>query len=61
MCADLNKTRIIGVERVLRVKRESHTGDHETRDDCEENGRRMGKLPDNTSGAQCYNKRGAGT
>ena len=60
MRTDLSKTRVVGVERVLRAKRESHTGYHESRDGCGENGRRMGKLRENTSGAQCYNKRGAG-
>ena len=58
MCTDLTETGIVGVERVLRAERESHTGCHETRDECEENGRRMGELRENTSGAQCYNKRG---
>ena len=61
MCTDLTETSIVGVEWVLRAKCESHTGCYEARDECGENGRRMGELRDNTSGAQRYNKRGAGT
>ena len=54
------EARVVGVERVVRAKRENRTCCHKARADCEENGGRMSKLRENTSGAQCYNKRSAG-
>ena len=52
----LTQAGIVGVKCVLRCQRESHPRRHESRDECDENRRRMGELREKSCRTQCPNK-----
>ena len=59
MSAELSDGGIIGIERILRCRDESHAGSHQACDKGDENRRRTGKLRKKSGGAQGDDECGA--